>query len=249
MSSDVTGKWKKTALDLMKDAMEYLRGVSRVVGAEGEDALGPLRREIGRVASLGEAVTAGVLESEEGGLHDLAKRLGAVKKELMALGRGLMVSQPPASKAEEAISSSQRTIKAVLRGLGAASDISEASSLDAVPPPRRPVMGSLTVPPPPARAEPPRMISYRTGGDMANLMRGLVGAQANDCGWPTFSDKYLEYPCFRKEWWAYRQTYHGHVRDELVCRSLKEKSLASSIKILVNDRGSRGSVGHAGHLL
>jgi hypothetical protein len=32
---------------------------------------------------------------------------------------------------------------------------------------------------------------------------------------------------------AYRQTYHRHVRDELVCRSLKEKSLASSIKILV----------------
>ncbi len=39
--------------------------------------------------------------------------------------------------------------------------------------------------------------------------------------------EYVEYPRFRKEWWAYRQTYHGHVRDELVCRSLKEKSLAS----------------------
>ncbi len=70
---------------------------------------------------------------------------------------------------------------------------------------------------------------------MANLMRGLVGAQANDGGWPTFSGKYVEYPRFRKEWWAYRQTDHGHVRDELVCRSLKEKSLASSVKILVND--------------
>ncbi len=66
-------------------------------------------------------------------------------------------------------------------------------------------------------------------------MRGLVGAQANDSGWPTFSGKYVEYPRFRKEWWAYRHTYHGHVREELVCRSLKEKSLASSIKILVND--------------
>ncbi len=32
-----------------------------------------------------------------------------------------------------------------------------------------------------------------------------------------------------------RHTYHGHVRDELVCRSLKERSLASSVKILVND--------------
>jgi hypothetical protein len=47
--------------------------------------------------------------------------------------------------------------------------------------------------------------------------------------------KYAEYPRFRKEWWAYRHTYHGHVRDKLVCRSLKERSLASSVKILVND--------------
>jgi hypothetical protein len=230
--------------DLTKDAMEYLNGMGRVVGTEGEDALGPLRQALGRIASLDEAVTSGVVEPEEGGLRDLAKRLGAVKKELMALGRGLMVSQPPASamevhelvsKAEEAIRSSQRTIKAALRGLGAASDISEAGSLDTVPPPRRPVMGSLMTSPPPARAEPPRTASYGMGADVANLMRGLVGAQANDGGWPTFSGKYAEYPRFRKKWWTYRQTYHGHVRDKLVCRSLKEKSLASSVKILVND--------------
>jgi hypothetical protein len=73
------------------------------------------------------------------------------------------------------------------------------------------------------------------GGEVASLMRGLVEAQANGGGWPTFSSKYVEYPRFRKEWWAYRHTYHGHIRDELVCRSLKEKSLASSVKILVND--------------
>jgi hypothetical protein len=66
-------------------------------------------------------------------------------------------------------------------------------------------------------------------------MRRLMGAQANDSGWPTFSRKYAEYPRFRKEWSAYRQTYHDHVRDELVCRSLKEKSLASSVRILVNN--------------
>jgi hypothetical protein len=66
-------------------------------------------------------------------------------------------------------------------------------------------------------------------------MRGMMNAQANDSGWPTFSRKYVEYPRFRKKWWAYRQTYHGHVRDELVCRSLKEKSLASHVWLLVND--------------
>jgi hypothetical protein len=47
-------------------------------------------------------------------------------------------------------------------------------------------------------------------------MRGMMNAQANDSGWPTFSGKYVEYPRLRKEWWAHKQTYHGHVRDELV---------------------------------
>jgi hypothetical protein len=73
------------------------------------------------------------------------------------------------------------------------------------------------------------------GGELSALMRGMMNTQANDSGWPTFSGKYVEYPRFHKEWWAYRQTYHGHVRDELVCRSLKERSLASHVRLLVND--------------
>jgi hypothetical protein len=72
-------------------------------------------------------------------------------------------------------------------------------------------------------------------GELSALMRDMMNAQANDNGWPTFSGKFVEYPRFRKEWWAYRQTYHGHVRDELVCRSLKEKSLASHVRQMVND--------------
>jgi CRISPR/Cas system CSM-associated protein Csm2 small subunit len=97
ISSDATGKWKETALGLTKDAMDYLNGMGRDVGAEGEDALGPLRRAIGKVASLGEAVTVGVIEQDEEELRDLAKRLGVIKRELMAMGRGLMVNQPPAT--------------------------------------------------------------------------------------------------------------------------------------------------------
>jgi hypothetical protein len=191
-------------------------------------------------------VTKGVLEPDEEELRDLAKRLGAVKKELMTMGRDLMVNQPAAtateahelvSEAEEAIKAHQRTIKAALRGLGAASDISEASSLNVPPrpPPVRPTMGNLAAPAWPPQGMPPRTAPLEAGGDLANLMKGLMGAQANDSGWPTFSGKYAEYPRFRKECWAYRQTYHGNVRDELVCRSLKERSLASSVKILVND--------------
>jgi hypothetical protein len=81
----------------------------------------------------------------------------------------------------------------------------------------------------------PRPKMKGASGELSVLMRGMMNAQANDSGCPTFSGKYVEYPRFRKEWWAYRQTYHGHVQDELVCRSLKERSLASSVRVLVND--------------
>jgi hypothetical protein len=244
VTSDTTGKWRKAATDLTKDVMEQLNGIGRDVGSEEEDARGPLRRALGRIAALSEAVAQAVPEPEEGGLSDLGRKLGVAKKELMALSRDLMISQPPAlaaeahelaGEAEEAIRAGQKAIKAALRGLGVASDTSEAGSLDIVPLPRRPTVGNLMAPPPFVQAAPAGMTSPEVGSDVAVLVCSLAGAQANDSGWPTFSGKYMEYPRFRKEWWAYRHTYHGHVRDELVCRSLKEKSLASSVRILVND--------------
>ncbi len=225
--------------------MDRLKQIGRDVGSEGEDALGPLRQALGRIAGLSEAVAQGLSEPEEGGLRDLGGRLGIAKKELMALSRELMVSQPPAlateahelaGEAKEVIRAGQKAIKAALRGLGAASDISEAGSLDIAPPLQRPAMGNLMPPPPPVmQVRTPGTTSPEVGSEVAVLMHSLAGAQANDSGWPTFSGKYVEYPQFRKDWRAYRHTYHGHVRDELVCRSLKEKSLASSVRILVND--------------
>jgi hypothetical protein len=70
---------------------------------------------------------------------------------------------------------------------------------------------------------------HRPGARSTTLSGAWRGEQANDSGWPVFNGKYMEYPRFRKEWWAYRETYHGHVRDELVCFSLKERSLASGV--------------------
>jgi hypothetical protein len=43
----------------------------------------------------------------------------------------------------------------------------------------------------------------------------LRGVQANDVRWPCLEGKYIAYLHFRKEWWAYRRSYHAHVRDEL----------------------------------
>ncbi len=115
---NATGKWRDAALGLTKDAMEYLSGFGRDVGTAEEDALGPLRRAIGKVAVLSEAMTKGVVEPNETELRDIAKKLGAVKKELMTMGRELMVNQSAAiateahelvSEAEEAIKVNQRT--------------------------------------------------------------------------------------------------------------------------------------------
>jgi hypothetical protein len=232
-----------------------------------EDRLDPLRKAIETATHLAEAVAKEIQDPSEERLRDLARKLGAAKKEIMALSRSLMVGQAAsiateanrlAGDAREDIKSTRETIKAALRGLGAASDISEVSGPTRVPrpPPTRPVLGDLnaewatggqpaasgwppfctpttTTWPPPEFAPRPRM--GEAGSELMTLMQGLMGAQANDSGWPTFSGKYVEYPQFRKKWWAYRQTYHGHVRDELVCRSLKERSLASNVRLLVND--------------
>jgi hypothetical protein len=221
LSPDVVEKWKQAALDLTEDVMKYVGQLGTNPASAPEGVLGPLRQAIGKIAALSEAVTLGVQEPDEEELRDLAKRLGAAKKELMAMGRDLMVNQPAdtateahelVSGAGEAIKASRETIKAALRGMGAASDISEISCLAGLPRPplARPSMGNLAPPawppqgtpaasvwPPPDM--PPRATPGGVGDELANLMRGLMGAQANDSGLPTFSGKYAEYSRFRKE--------------------------------------------------
>jgi hypothetical protein len=154
VSSDTTGKWKKAAEDLTDNILEELKGMGRDVGSEEEDALGPLRRAMGRIASLNEAVNLAKAAPEEGQLRDLGRKLGMAKKELMVLGRDLVMNQVPtlaaethdlAGKAEDAIRAGQMVVKAALRGLGVAYDISEAGSLDLPPPPQRPAMGGLII--------------------------------------------------------------------------------------------------------
>jgi hypothetical protein len=223
---------------------------------------------IGIATHTMEVVAKKIQDPDEAALRCYAKQLGAPKKEIMALSRSLMVGQAAsiaveairlANEAGEAIMTSRETIRVALRGLGAASDISEASGPTRAqrPPLVRPAMGNLdpdwaggslaatsgwpydympanaACPPPPDSVPRPRIGG--AGGELSTLMWNLMGAQANDSRWPTFSGKYVEYPRFRKEWWAYRRTYHGHVRDELVCRSLKERSLASNVRLLMND--------------
>jgi hypothetical protein len=209
--------------------MKYVGRLGEGPASAADGALETLKRAIKKAAALSEAVTLALREPEEEELRDLARRLGATKKELMAMGKDLVMGQPAdmateahelVSEVGEAIKASRELIKAALRGLGAASDISEISGLAGLPRPLpvRPSMGDLAPPagipqsypthpvwppqstpavstwPPPSL--PPGATPTGTGDELANLMRGLMGAQANDNGWPTFSGKYAEYPRF-----------------------------------------------------
>ncbi len=165
LSSDVVETWKQAALDLTGDALKYVGKLGENPASGPDDALGPLRKAIGKIASLTEAVTRGVQETDEEELRGLARKLGTARKEIMSMGRGLVVNQPATvateaheliSEVGEAIKASQETIKAALRGMGAALDISEISCPAGIsrPPPTRPAMGNLAPPAWPLRGQP-----------------------------------------------------------------------------------------------
>jgi hypothetical protein len=57
------------------------------------------------------------------------------------------------------------------------------------------------------------------------FMRSFGQMRANDDGWPVFDGRYVSYPRFKKEWVAYRLTYHSAVSDDLAARTLRDKCL------------------------
>ncbi len=60
---------------------------------------------------------------------------------------------------------------------------------------------------------------------LMEFMRSFGQMRANDDGWPTFDGRYVSYPRFKKEWVAYRLTYHSAVSDDLAARTLRDKCL------------------------
>jgi hypothetical protein len=60
---------------------------------------------------------------------------------------------------------------------------------------------------------------------LVEFMRSFGQMRANDSGWPMFDGRYVSYPRFKREWGAYRQTYHSAVSDDLAARTLRDKCL------------------------
>ncbi len=64
-----------------------------------------------------------------------------------------------------------------------------------------------------------------SSGDLLDFMIGFGHMQANDSGWPAFDGRYASYPRFKKEWRAYRKTYHSAVNNDMAVRALRDKCL------------------------
>jgi hypothetical protein len=118
------------------------------------DCLASLKDAIKQARYTADAVTRELTNPEETVLRGFGKQLGGSKKEIMALSKNLAVGQPAsvateatrlASEACDAIKASRESIRAALREMGAASDISEASGPVRTQPllPERPSMGRL----------------------------------------------------------------------------------------------------------
>jgi hypothetical protein len=103
---------------------------------EAADCLVTLKDAIDQARYIADAVSKELTDPEETVLRGFGKQLGASRKEIMALGKNLTVGQPASVVTEatrlvndacEGIKLSRETIRAALREMGAASDISEAS--------------------------------------------------------------------------------------------------------------------------
>ncbi len=60
---------------------------------------------------------------------------------------------------------------------------------------------------------------------LLDVMRRWGHLKANDSGWPTFDGRYASYPRFKKEWRAYRETYHSAVNNDLAAKALRDRCI------------------------
>jgi hypothetical protein len=129
-------------------------GPDPVPQVEATDCLAPLKCAIDQARYTAFAVARELTDPEETVLRGFGKQLGSSKKEIMALSKDLAIGQPAdvameatrlAGEACDAIKISRESIRAALRELGAASDISEASGPTRARPQQqeRPAVGRL----------------------------------------------------------------------------------------------------------
>ncbi len=143
LDPDTARLWKEHAQEIVNLANLEMPvagtredGPALAVQGAAADCLAPLRDVIDQARYTVDAANRELNDPEETVLRGFGKQLGSSKKEIMALSKSLAVGQPAsvateatrlASEACEAIRTSRESIRAALREMGAASDISEVS--------------------------------------------------------------------------------------------------------------------------
>jgi hypothetical protein len=85
---------------------------------------------------------------------------------------------------------------------------------------------------------------------LVSVLCGWGQLKANDSGWLTFDGQYASYPWFKREWTAYRETYHSVVNDEPGCQDPEgEVHQGGRAPDSEPPRRPAGDMGHARHLL
>jgi hypothetical protein len=143
LDPDTARLWKERAQEIVTLANLDMpaagtRGDEPALASQGEatDCLAPLKDAIDQARYTADAANRELNEPEETVLRGFGKQLGSSRKEIMTLSKSLAVGQPAsvvteatrlADEACENIRVSRELIRAALRDMGAASDISEAS--------------------------------------------------------------------------------------------------------------------------
>jgi hypothetical protein len=143
LDPEVAREWKERAQEIANlanlDMAAAGTGGGEPLTAPREratDNLAPLREAIEKARLTASTTNRELSDPEETVLRGLGKQLGSSRKEIMALSRNLIVGQPAGVAAEatrladeacENIRVSRELVRAALRDMGAASDISEVS--------------------------------------------------------------------------------------------------------------------------
>ncbi len=161
LDPDTARLWKEQAQEVVAHAnLDQLAANDERCGPDpaplpgATDCLAPLKCAIDQARYTAFAAARELTDPEETVLRGFGKQLGSSKKRIMALSKDLAIGQPAdvameatwlASEACDAIKTSRESIRAALRDLGAASDISEASGPIRARPQQqeRPAMGRL----------------------------------------------------------------------------------------------------------
>jgi hypothetical protein len=161
LDPDTARMWKEQVHEITTKA--WLNQPSECVGRSksvpvahsgAADRLAPLKSIIEQATYTMQAAAREITDPDETILRGFGKQLGNSKKEIMAVSKDLVVNQSAgvameatrlAGEACNAIKASWESIRAALRELGAASDISEASgpTRAQLPPSARLVMGNI----------------------------------------------------------------------------------------------------------